>query len=88
MTSYIKKLPTSMILKSLAKVRKEQAHKKAYGNYGTGKYVSSTEFHGRKGIAALKAELERRKKKGMVSKRAGKSRKTRRSVMYNPYWGI
>jgi len=80
--AYLKRMPTKDLLGTLRKIRKEKEHKKVYGNYGTGRWVSSSEFQGRSGLTAIKEEVERRKRKGLVSKTAGKPRKSRQQGLF------
>ncbi len=77
--NFIRGMPTKALLRTINKIRKEKEHKKQHGDYGTGKYVSESEFyHG--SHAQLKAELQRRKSTGMIKSSAGKPRKKRMSM--------
>jgi len=70
-----KKSSNERLLKTYAKIKKEQTNKKNTGDYGTGRYVPSTEFYGREGIAELKREIKKRKTQGKLSSRAGVRRR-------------
>ena len=70
----IKRMTNKQLIDTLNKIRMEQIHKRRYGNYGTGRYVPSSEFW-RGHISDLKKELALRKRKGLVSKLAGKTRR-------------
>lgn len=77
MNKMIKTMSDKELLHQVNKFRKESEHKKRYGDYGTGNYVSSHEFWGRTGKKEIMAELERRKNKGKIRADAGKPKKAR-----------
>ena len=72
---YYKKASSKELLATSRKLRLEKAHPEKYGKGGTSRWVTSTEFMGRSGVAALNREIARRKAKGLIRKSAGKSRR-------------
>jgi len=77
----IRRLPNKNLINAINSIRKEKAHPKIYGKYGTSKFVTSSEFwsghHGN-----LKRELERRKSLGKIKSNAGKSKKSKVGYSY------
>lgn len=71
---YYGELSNKELLYSYNKIKKEQNNKKQTGDYGTGAYVSTSEFVGREGRSAINKEVLRRKKLGLLKSSAGKSK--------------
>jgi hypothetical protein len=78
---FIKSFSNKALLQAHNKIKKEKETYNRTGSYGTGRYVSSTEFY-RGSHTTIKNELNRRKKEGLLSKNAGIS-KTQNTTMLN-----
>ena len=80
----IKTMGNKELVHTLKKMREEKEHPEIYGKHGTTRYVTATDFwaghHG-----TLKKELERRKRLGKISARAGSSLKTIIRKKLNPF---
>jgi hypothetical protein len=70
----IKTMSNKALINTVNKIRKEKANPAVYGKYGTTRWVTNSEFW-RGYHHKLNSELALRKRKGLVSKMAGKPRR-------------
>jgi hypothetical protein len=78
----VRRMSNKELLYFYNRLKKEAESKRATGNYGTGRYVSTHEFWGREGRKLIREEFARRKRERKFSKKAGVSR---RRQTRNPY---
>lgn len=83
----IRTMDNKMLLYHVNKIRREQEHKRQYGNYGTGNYVSNSEFW-RGHVGTLRDEVARRKRLGLIRKTAVPVRRQNRPSGFLPFGGL
>jgi hypothetical protein len=81
-TTLIKEMSNKDLIRTANKIREEKEHKKQYGDYGTGRWVSSSEFWGGH-HQDIRDELKRRQEKGEIKATAGKPKKAKSTNMFD-----
>lgn len=83
----IRTMDNKRLLQHMTKIRREQEHKRQYGDYGTGRYVANSEFW-RGHIGTFRDEIARRKRLGLIRKTAAPIRRQQRPQGFLPFGGL